>query len=246
MQNFDVFDEHYWQPLKILGLTSSFWNINSKIIIFTWITLLAIFIICLISRFLILKKPDSVASFLVISYVKSFYDLINQTLGRFSFQHFTFVTSIFTFILFCNIISLIPWIEEPTADANTTLALGIIAFMYVQISSIIQNGFYEYVKEYFSPFFLLFPMNVIGELAKVVSMSFRLFGNIFGGSIISRLWTTAIAGSIIKELLGIFTGINLIIVLFFILFEGFIQAFVFSMLTLTYLSIAVRHEESHQ
>lgn len=244
MQTFDVFEEHFWQPLKKFGFTSSFWNINSQTIIFTWIILILLFLISLLARQM-LKDPDSVSAFIVISYVKSFYNLVNQTLGFFSYNHFAFITSLFTFILFCNIISIIPWLEEPTTDVNTTLALGLISFLYVQITSIKVNGFVGYVKEFFLPFFLLFPLNVIGELAKIVSISFRLFGNIFGGSIIARLWLSAISGSIITELLGIFFGVNLIITAFFVLFEGFIQAFVFSMLTLTYLSVAIQHEEAH-
>lgn len=241
MQKLQIFHEGHWRPLKKLGLTHSFWNINSETVIYTWIVLGLILIICLLARFAI-KKKYSIAGFLTLSFVKVFNNLITNTLGKFYFNHFSFITSLFSFILICNIISLIPWIDEPTTDASTTLALGLCSFLYVQISAIIAKGFKEYIKEYFAPFFLLFPLNVIGELAKIISISFRLFGNIFGGSIISKLWTTAVSGSIIKELLAILTGVNLVIVLFFILFEGFIQAFVFSMLTLTYLSVAITHE----
>jgi len=242
MQKFEIFHEEQWHPLKHLGLTNSFWSINSKTIIYTWIVLGFILIFCLTARFAI-KRKYSIPGFLALSFVRTFNNLITNTLSRFYLNHFLFITSLFTFIFVCNIISLIPWIDEPTADPGTTLALGITSFFYVQISAIRAKGIIEYIKEYFSPFFLLFPLNVIGELAKVISISFRLFGNIFGGSIISRLWTSAISGSIIKEMLGIVTGINLLIVFFFVMFEGFIQAFVFSMLTLTYLSVAITDEE---
>lgn len=239
MQKFELFEEHFWQPLSKFGLKGAFWNLSPKAIIFTWIVLFILLIVSIIARILIQKK-DSFSGFLVLDFVRSFENLITQTLGQYSFKHFAFITSLFIFIVTCNILSLIPWLEEPTADVSTTLALGIISFLYVQMSSIQARGFKGYIKEYFSPFFLLFPLNVIGELAKVVSISFRLFGNIFGGAIISRLWLSAIAGSIIKESLAL--GVNLIIVFFFVLFEGFIQAFVFSMLTLTYLSIAISQD----
>lgn len=242
MQNFEIFHEQYWKPLEKLGFTHSFWNINTKTIIFTWIVLGIIFIFSILARFAI-KRKYSILGFIFLSFVRSFNNLITNTIGFFSFNHFSFITSLFIFIFVCNIVSLIPWIDEPTSDASTTLALGISSFLYVQISSIIEKGFKEYIKEYFSPFFLLFPLNVIGELAKIISISFRLFGNIFGGSIISKIWISAISGSLLTEILGIITGLNLIIVLFFIMFEGFIQAFVFSMLTLTYLSVGIAHEE---
>jgi F-type H+-transporting ATPase subunit a len=74
-------------------------------------------------------------------------------------------------------------------------------------------------------------------------MSFRLFGNIFGGATISNIYFGAIKGSFVLETLGLFSGINIIITLFFGLFEGFLQAFVFTMLSLTYLSIAMAHAE---
>ena len=86
------------------------------------------------------------------------------------------------------------------------------------------------------------PLNVVGKLATVVSLSFRLFGNIFGGFLISQIYFTAIEGSFWLELGGIITGINLILKVFFCLFEGYLQAFVFTMLTLTYLAIAMQKD----
>jgi F-type H+-transporting ATPase subunit a len=89
----------------------------------------------------------------------------------------------------------------------------------------------------------MLPLHVVGLLATIISVSFRLFGNIFGGVIISELYLKTIGGHPLWEILGIMTGFNIIIVLFFTVFEGLIQAFVFSMLSLTYLSLAVAHKE---
>lgn len=242
MQELDFFEEHYWKPFESIGFPSSLLYINSEVIINTWIVLFALLILFIPVKY-ILRQKNSLLSFIIINSVKSFKELVLQNIAVFYRNHFNFIFSLFIFILACNLIAIIPFVEEPTSDVNTTLALGIISFMYVQISMIRAHGWLAYVKEYFAPFFLLFPLNVIGELAKIISLSFRLFGNIFGGSIISRLWAAAASTSIITELLAIFTGINLIIVIFFILFEGFIQAFVFTMLTLTYLSVAIQNEE---
>ena len=89
------------------------------------------------------------------------------------------------------------------------------------------------------PFFVMFPLNVVGTLTLIISLSFRLFGNIFGGFIISSLYTKMISGSVLLQILALITGCNIAIMIIFGVFEGIIQAFVFSMLTLTYLSIEI-------
>lgn len=242
MKNLELFHQITWNPFKIFGLTGSFWNINLTIVIFTWVVLLAIFGIILLSK-IYLKKDNSIGQYLILSFIKSFREQVVESLGRFEFKHFAFITSLFIFIFLCNIISILPFVEEPTIDLNTTLGLGIVSFLYVQINSIMHNGFKAYFKEYFMPFFLLFPVNVIGVLSTIISISFRLFGNISGGAIISGLWRGSIAGAFALESIGILSGMNLLLTGFFVLFEGFIQAFVFAMLSLTYLAIEIQHEE---
>jgi F-type H+-transporting ATPase subunit a len=191
----------------------------------------------------ILKNRTSPLRYIVISFIRSFANLVESSLGYFSFNHFVFVTSLFVFIFMCNVISIIPWVEEPTKDINTTLACALISFIYIQYFAIATHGLKEYLKEFASPFFAMIPLHLIGKLATIVSLSFRLFGNIFGGAAISHIFSNVTRGVIISELLAI--PINIIIVLFFILFEGFLQAFVFTMLTVTYLGLAVQpsHEE---
>jgi F-type H+-transporting ATPase subunit a len=136
--------------------------------------------------------------------------------------------------------------EEPTKDISTTLALGIISFIYVQTYTIKTQGFREYIKEFLVPFFLMAPLHIIGKLATIVSISFRLFGNIFGGSIISKLYLNLLQKSIFLELAGIVTGLNLLVISFFGIFEAFLQAFVFTMLTLTYLALGSQHDEEEK
>lgn len=92
----------------------------------------------------------------------------------------------------------------------------------------------------------MLPLNLIGKFATIISMSFRLFGNIFGGATIASIYFRLIYGSPAWEAIGSFSGINLIIMLFFGLFEGLIQAFVFAMLSLTYLATAIAHDDTEQ
>lgn len=231
-----------WSPLSHFGLHNPFFAINQETIINTWIVLLALIILIILARIALVRK-SSIGRYIALSYVRSFIDLCSQSFGFFSFTHTAFIIAIFTFILLCNCISLLPWAGEPTTDLNTTLALGITTFVYIQWYAIKTHGFWGYLKEYFTPFFLMFPLHVIGKLSTIVSISFRLFGNIFGGATIVHIYSMAIQSSWIFEFIGLFSGINFIIIAFFILFEGFLQAFVFSMLAMTYLAIALTHDE---
>jgi F-type H+-transporting ATPase subunit a len=241
MDDIKVFEQVLWNPLGVFGLDYSFLKINANTILNTWFILLLLTVILFISRYFLTKKRSPIR-YLVISGVSSFMDLVSQTLGTFVYHHFALIFSLFLFILTCNCIAVVPWTTEPTQDLNTTLALGLISFFYKDFYSIKTHGFLGYLKEFFIPFFLMFPVNVIGHFSKVISISFRLFGNIFGGSIIMGLYHGFIEGSIPLEFFGLFSGLNFLILLFFGIFEGLIQAFVFSILTLTYLSLALQEE----
>lgn len=243
MNNSGLLETHYWHPFAQFGFTHSFFAVESTIVLHTWIILL-LMVALLIPARMMLSSKKSITRFLLISYVNSFIELCEQTLGMRSHNHFCFITTLFTLIVFCNAISVIPGLEEPTQSINTTLAFGLISFFYVQAYQIKQNGFIGYLKDYTSPFFLMLPLNIIGKVASIISISFRLFGNIFGGSIIARIYFGAIQGSLLWESVGLFSGINLLMTLFFGLFEGLLQAFVFAALTLTYLSLAIGSPET--
>lgn len=241
MDDIKVFEQVLWNPLAVFDLDYSFLKINANTILNTWFILVLLTILLCVCRYF-LKKKRSIIRYLVISGVTSFMDLVGQTLGSFVYQHFALIFSLFLFILTCNCIAVIPWTTEPTQDLNTTLALGLISFFYKDIYAIKKHGFLGYFKEFLMPFFVMFPVNVIGHFSKIISISFRLFGNIFGGSIIMGLYHNFIDGSIPLELFGLVSGLNFVILIFFGIFEGLIQAFVFSILTLTYLSLALQEE----
>lgn len=229
-----------WQPFKVFGLTDPFFDINTTVILNTWIVLL---IIIFMSYYMgkSIYYPSSVTGYITRSYIRSFMNLIEQSLGTQIPRYSIFITALFTFIILCNWLSIIPGLHEPTENINTTLALGILCFIYTQYQAIKAHGILGYLKEYFVPIPFLFPLHVLGKFAGVLSISFRLFGNIFGGVMIGQIYKTAVSGSFILQTL--FLGVNLIITIFFGVFEGFIQAFVFSILTLTYLAMAVQHQK---
>jgi F-type H+-transporting ATPase subunit a len=138
-----------------------------------------------------------------------------------------------------NFLFHIPSMHEPTKFLSTDLALAILVFVVVHVNAVKSKGIVEYFKGYMEPlpaerpwifFFFLNPffyLNIVGEIAKVVSHSFRLFGNIFGGGIIII---------IVSELLRYFL-VPVGLFAFFGLFAGLIQAFVFTMLAVTYIAV---------
>lgn len=236
---------HTWKPLAQFGLHGDFLSLNPEIILNTWAVLAIIIIVSLyVSK--CLKNEKSLVRSAVIQYIEAFQDLLMQSIGSCPLKHLSMIGSLFTYILLCNTIQIIPWFEEPTKDLNTTLALGLISFLYVHSNSIQTKGLKHYIKHYFEPFPLMLPLHLVGTVSSIVSISFRLFGNIYGGCIISSLFTQALSGSIIFQTLGIVTGANFLMLLIFGVCEGAIQAFVFTMLTLTYLSMEISSESEHE
>lgn len=253
MEGSPIFEhERIAYPLSFLGITHPLTAVNLTTIFNTWVALGIIFLLVLVARYF-LKQQRSLGNYIVKSLARTFIQMVEQSTGIFTYRYYAFITSLFLFIICCNWVALIPRIEEPTKDLNTTLALGIIAFFYIQKEMIKIHGLAHYLKDYFMPLNIFFPLNIIaglimlplkvlGELASVISISFRLFGNIFGGSIITAIFQRGISGSILLNLVGTVFGINLILIGFFILFEGFLQAFVFSILSLTNIAMAVHIE----
>ncbi|MBW1840886.1 MAG: F0F1 ATP synthase subunit A, partial [Deltaproteobacteria bacterium] len=121
-------------------------------------------------------------------------------------------------------------LEEPTKDLNTPLSLGLMGFCIAHYAGIKSKGFKQYLKEYCEPIFFMAPLNIIGEFAKIISISFRLFGNIMGGSIIIVVVSYLTYSLVIPPFLYAF----------FSLFVGTVQAFVFTMLTIVYISVQVK------
>jgi F-type H+-transporting ATPase subunit a len=122
-----------------------------------------------------------------------------------------------------------PFLRAPAADLNTTLAMALIAVTIVQITGVVSHGVGGYIKELFTPVFLG-PVHIVGELARIISLSCRLFGNIFGGEVLLLVMYSLLG--------GIFLGFGAVIFLGLEILFGGIQALLFSMLTLTYISLA--------
>jgi F-type H+-transporting ATPase subunit a len=213
--------------LKFFGLNLVF---NVETIVMTWIVMAAL----IAFGFLATKKIDFLPNpFQVVGelFVDIFYGLTRDALDEeMAKRYFPIICSLFMFLLLSNWLGILPKLSEPTKDLNTPLGLGVMGFFLAHHAGIKAKGFKNYAKEYMEPMFFMAPLNIIGELAKVVSISFRLYGNILGGAIIILVVSHLIYSLVLPPLL----------ICFFSLFVGSIQAFVFTMLTLVYISVQVK------
>jgi F-type H+-transporting ATPase subunit a len=128
---------------------------------------------------------------------------------------------------------LVPFFRAPNADLNMTIAMALLAFVTVQYSGIAAHGVGGYLKELTTPI-LLAPIHIISELSRIISLSARLFGNIFGGEVL----VTVIYSLTYVFIPVIFLGLELLF--------GFIQALIFSLLTMSYIILAVGGQGDHE
>jgi F-type H+-transporting ATPase subunit a len=124
----------------------------------------------------------------------------------------------------------VPFLRGPNADLNMTLAMALLAVGIVQIAGVAAHGVKGYAKELSTPL-LLTPIHIISEISRVISLSFRLFGNIFGGEVLLTVMYALLGGIFVGFATFIFLGLEV--------FFGLIQALLFSILTLVYISTAV-------
>jgi len=205
-------------------------TINLEVILMTWIVfsiLIALGLMFTRKRG-ILPKPIQALGEMIVTIL---YDLTEDALGKeLAPKYAPLICALFLFLLISNWLGIVPHLDEPTKDLNTTLGLGLMGFCIAHYAGIKSKGFKAYIREYFQPIFFMMPLNVIGELAKIVSISFRLFGNIMGGSIIILVVSHLVFSVVLPPFLNAFFG----------LFVGTIQAFVFTMLTVVYISVQVK------
>jgi F-type H+-transporting ATPase subunit a len=168
-------------------------------------------------------------------------ELIDSAIGPSGRKYAPLAVTIFLFLLVCNWIEVIPsghnpeWFPAPTSDVNLPAAMAVSVIVLVHYSSIRARGLKGYVKHYFQPYPALFLINVIEEITKPITLTFRLFGNLFA----SVLMVT-----VITALLPIYAiPFGELIWKLFALLIGAIQAFIFALLTIIYLSIATTVEE---
>jgi F-type H+-transporting ATPase subunit a len=174
--------------------------------------------------------------------VEAFTGFCKTMIGPNSEQYVPFLGTLFMYILLLNLLGLVPGFVSPTASLTMTGALGLTAFVYVQICGFRAQGMKYLLHFVGEPIWLAplnLPIHVIGELARPLSLSIRLFGNIFGEDVVIAQLLAMSAG--IFAVIYVPIPLHLPMVLFHI-FISFVQALVFMMLTGAYIAGAVVHE----
>lgn len=145
----------------------------------------------------------------------------------------SYLTVLAMFILFGNLMGLIPGLASPTADVVVPLGLALLTFVYYHYHGIRMNG-WRYIKQFLGPVWwlswLLFPIEIISHMARMLSLTVRLYANMFAGGLV----TLAFFSLIPVGLPLVFMSLHLMVAL--------VQAFVFMALTMSYLSLAVAHD----
>ena len=228
-------EHHYYFLTEILGsLGLGHFAHEYQHVVYSWFIMLVLVIgALLLSRGIrLLPKKGQNLLEMIVGGLEDFMVEITGPEGK---AFFPFIATIFLYILLCNLIGLVPGFFSPTANINTTLSLAICTFVLTHIIGIQFHGA-KYIKHFFGPVWALAPLmfiiEIIGHLARVMSLSVRLFGNIFGKEKILGI-LFALAGLYLAPLPILFLGILV----------SFIQAVVFMLLSIVYFAGAM--EEAH-
>ena len=203
-------------------------------VIYSWFVILLLIIFAVLATRKIEMIPTKAQNFfeLVISGMEEFMVDITGEEGRWFFP---IIATLFIYIATSNLIGLIPGFYPPTASINTTVSCAIPVFLFTHFIGIKYHGI-KYVKHFLGPVWwlipIILPIEVIGHLARVLSLSFRLFGNITGHELVLMI-LFMLAGAFFAPLPIMAMGI----------FVAFVQAFVFFLLSIMYFSGAM--EEAH-
>ena len=219
----------------------------------TMVTLLAVTIILIIGSYFVtrnLTKRPGGLQIIVEKLISMLYGLVEDTMGKHN-SHFTpFIGTIFLSSIVGTLLGMTQIFRSATADLSVTLAWAIVTTLLVWYYNIKNFGFKAWLKGFTEPIVVMTPMNIVSEIATPVSMAFRHFGNVAGGSVLTALIYAALAaltnfvfGWLPEAVLAVFPpifqiGIPAFLSIYFDLFSGFVQALVFSLLTMVYIGAA--------
>lgn len=179
-------------------------------------------------------RPGGVQNFLemIVAFVR---DMADEAIGHGADAYVPIIGGFFVFIAVGNLFGLFFFLQPPTGSLSTTLALAIISFLYFNAQGIREHGLGGYLKHFMGPMILIAPLffviEMIGTFARILSLSLRLFMNIFGEHTTTGVFTSLVPIVVPWPMmaLGIFTAL--------------LQAYVFALLSAVYVGTAVAHEE---
>lgn len=201
---------------------------------YSWLAMVILVGLSLAARFSLKKTAPSGVQNLLETVVGGLENFVVDIMGPEGKHYLPLIGSLFLFILVCNLQGLIPGFDSPTANINTTLALALVSFTATHYIGIKRHGF-KYIKHFMGPMWalapLMLPIELISHFARVMSLTFRLFGNMVAKH--KLLLVLALLAPYIAPVPIL--GLGLLV--------AFVQALVFTLLTMLYLSGSI--EEAH-
>ncbi|MFZ1060591.1 MAG: ATP synthase F0 subunit A [Candidatus Rokubacteria bacterium RIFCSPLOWO2_02_FULL_68_19] len=230
---------------------------------YTWVAMVLLGLLTLIASRRLETVPRGVQNFMEIV-LEQFLTLIDDVLGHEGRRYFPLLATLGLFIVTSNLMGLVPGLIAPTANLNTTAACALIVFFTYHWIGIRKQGMRAYARHFMGPVvwlaWLMVPIEIVSHLARPLSLSLRLFGNMTGGHILLAVFFFlmgfdgmlgwALTGSLGGVLLG--APAALIMVAFTVGFlyplkilVAFLQAFIFVMLSMLYIAGAIEEAEHH-
>jgi F-type H+-transporting ATPase subunit a len=142
-----------------------------------------------------------------------------------------FIGTLFLFISLSNLLGVVPFFESPTSSLSTTAALALCVFVAVPVFGIAQEGLRNYLKHYIEPTPIMAPFHIISEISRTFALAVRLFGNVMSGSLIA---------AILLMIVPLFVPVALKLLELLI---GQIQAYIFAVLAMVYITSAISAHE---
>ncbi len=223
-------------PIQDLPITAS--QVNSALV------LVFIFFLCLFLTQGMRTREISVRQHIAEFVVEKVSSFVESNMGRHFASFSPFVAAILGLSALSSLLSLLG-LYAPTSDINIVGGWAILVFILITYYKI-KGGFFSYLKGFTEPVALLTPFNVISEFSTPISMAFRHYGNVLSGSVISTMLYAALAGlssivlgwlpGLLGEIPFLQIGIPAVLSVYFDVFSGCLQAFIFAMLTMLYIS----------
>ena len=217
----------------------------SESVVTGWLVILIVLAACLILTKDLKKIPDTKRQCAAEYIVKTVNNMVSVNMDKSSLAYAPYIAAVFSYIIVGTLISMIGF-RSITADISVTGALAFMTFVLVTCTKLKYMGVGGYFKQFINP------LNIIGEVANPVAMALRLFGNVSGGMIITMILYAGrgAASGALYDLIGISpienvgyvfnifqVGIPAVLSVYFDLFSGAIQSYVFIMLTMAYIQM---------
>ncbi len=232
-------------PKRMISLLSDDGSIIfsiSESVVTGWIVILIVLVLCLVLTKDLKKIPETKRQCAAEYIVKTVNNMIESNMGRDLMGYAPYIAAVFSYIIIGTLISMIGF-RSITADISVTGGLALMTFTLITYTKIRYNGVGKYLFSFVNP------LNIISEVATPVSMALRLFGNVCGGMIITMILYGALGAlsASVYGLLGLNAdvyyfnifqiGIPAVLSIYFDLFSGAIQSYVFIMLTMAYIKM---------